>query len=100
MSDHSIQPLPAVAAYAATLRSHGIEVEVCPVVLQTFRTTKGWQPHTGKKRISRAYAERLRKEGFTSVALEVRRGGSADFRLRELLRREPTAMKSHGGGTR
>jgi hypothetical protein len=57
-----------------------------PIVVQEFQPERGWRITGYKKRISGAWARKLRAAGVTHVALSdgVR---TADFTIRELVRR-------------
>jgi len=73
---HSIEVIPAVAAYFGA--------DVSPVIEQEYRVSRGWVVTGFNKRVSRAWLRKLRREGVTSVAL--RHGARlADFTVTELL---------------
>jgi hypothetical protein len=61
-----------------------------PVIVETFTPGRGWVRAGWRKRVSRSWLRKLRREqGVTEVALDVG-GRVADFRVSELL--------SSGGG--
>lgn len=55
-----------------------------PIIVQAFKAS-GWARYPFKKRISGAWARKMKKEGVTHVALK---SGNrvADFRIEELTR--------------
>ncbi len=74
---HSLQPIRIVVDYFADPRA-------VPIIVQQFTPDKGWTRYAFRKRVSRAWARKLSREGITSVALE-HDGRIADFRIAELL---------------
>lgn len=77
---HSIKPIPCVERYAR--QHHG---NPTPLVAEHFTATNGWRAHPSKKRISRSYARRLKREGVTCVGLRMAPGPIADFKIEALL---------------
>jgi hypothetical protein len=78
---HSTKAIACVESY---VREHGGEITV-PVITQHFTPGAGWKRHGWRKRISLSYARRLKREGVTSVGLEIAPGRVAAFRIAELL---------------
>jgi hypothetical protein len=76
MSNYS-QPIPVVRAYFGT--------SDFPIIAEEFRPGKGWKRQNYQKRITGAWANKLRREEVTHVALRLghRR---ADFTIAELCR--------------
>ena len=75
---HSIEPIPAVARYFG-------DSEATPIVTAEFTPGRGWRTTGYAKRISGAWARKLRSEGVTHVSL-TEGGRSADFSIEEILR--------------
>jgi hypothetical protein len=72
--------IPAIAAeYFGPDAAH-------PLIAQAFYPGWGWIRSTLRKRVSRSWLRKLRREGATHVAL-VAAHRHADFSIRELLRR-------------
>lgn len=70
------------------LRNHGINTRFLanhPIIAQSYVPGKGWKDYPFKKRISGAWARKMREEGVTVVALQVGRF-TVDFQIKELLR--------------
>ena len=76
----SIKPIPCIARYA-----HQHLGDPVPVVAEHFTPESGWRAHPWKKRISRSYARRLKREGVTCVGLRMAPGRIADFKIQALL---------------
>jgi hypothetical protein len=85
---NSSQPIPIVRAYFGT--------SDLPIVAEAFRPRKGWRRQNYRKRITGAWANKLRREEVTHVALRLghRR---ADFTIAELCR---SSRASRGAGSR
>ena len=73
----------------AVIKYFGTEVtsaELHPIIVSEFKGDKGWIPQTYKKRISRSWALKLRKQGVSYVSLK---SGlrQADFSIDEIVSR-------------
>jgi hypothetical protein len=80
MPSHSIAPIPLLEAYFE-------QPGVIPLIFEEYHPRRGWYYTGYKKRISVAWARKLRAAGVESVGLECL-GRRASFRLDELLGRE------------
>jgi hypothetical protein len=76
MSGHSIQPIPIIDAYFGSME--------IPIIVAEFIPEHGWVRQSYRKRISLAWARRLRGEGVTHVTLACV-GREADFSLDEII---------------
>jgi hypothetical protein len=82
MSGHQATPPAAVERYfgAETVRADH------PIIAQQFRPGRGWTRYPIRKRISPAWARKIRRDdGVTAVALACA-GRLADFQIEELTR--------------
>jgi hypothetical protein len=78
MTSHAMQPIDLLAEYGG---------DGNPVIVQTFTPGKGWTRTSWRKRASRSWLRKLRRdEGITTVAVEFDGGRRvADFRISELV---------------
>jgi len=84
-TSRKIQAIKAVEDYA--LRHYCDEPgDITPVIAQAFHPDKGWTTYPIKKRISVAWAIKMRREGYTKVALRIWEDRLVDFSLQELVR--------------
>jgi hypothetical protein len=83
MSDHRAH-IPTVVADYYIRRDGAITQH--PVVRQEFHPLRGWKTTNYRKRITVSWAQKLRMEGCTHVALDAGDGRLADFRLADIIR--------------
>jgi hypothetical protein len=85
---HYSRPIPIVRAYFGT--------SDLPIVAEVFRPRKGWKRQNYRKRITGAWANKLRREEVTHVALRLGHR-CADFTIAELCQ---SARANRGAGRR
>lgn len=78
----SIKPIPAIVAYCKMTDTP--EEYHTPVVVQAFYPGRGWTKYPFRKRISRSWARKMLREGYSAVGLELSCVRVADFQLKEL----------------
>jgi hypothetical protein len=74
---YSLKAIPLVASYFGN--------DGYAIVAEEFYPDRGWVRQSYRKRVSRAWARKLRAAGVTVVALRAE-GRLADFRIEELTR--------------
>jgi hypothetical protein len=62
-----------------------------PIIVQEFLPGRGWRRTTYKKRVSAAWARKLKGSGITVIALSGD-GRTADFRVDEILSRKKSTI--------
>ena len=87
---NSMKTPPAAAAYFGQhpLLAAGPTLghrEAHPVIVAAYTPQKGWKRYGYNKRISGAWARKMRSEGITAVTLQVGEV-RADFQVKELTR--------------
>jgi hypothetical protein len=92
MPSHQAQTPAAVTRAYPGLTEHPIIAEVFHTDGRGWRTLRGYTPDVDRlvrggyrKRITVAYARKLRREGVAAVAVNVGGGRIADFTIRELV---------------
>jgi hypothetical protein len=80
------RPIPVVRAYFGT--------SAAPIIAEVFSPRKGWRRQNYRKRVTGAWANKLRREGVTHVALRLDQR-HADFTIAELCR---SARARRGAG--
>jgi DNA-directed RNA polymerase subunit RPC12/RpoP len=80
-----IQAIKVVEEYVTTRDFDG-DGDTTPVIAQAYHPDKGWKTYPMRKRISVAWAIKMRAEGYTTVGLAVFPNRVADFSLKELVR--------------
>lgn len=73
-----------VPAFVAEYFGSEAVSEQHPTIVQAFKTGSGWKRYPVTKKVSVAWLRKMKREGYTTVALKC---GSreADFQIREVL---------------
>ncbi len=80
---HSIKAIPAIVKYCESTNTS--EEFHTPVIVQAFYPGRGWTTYPFRKRISRSWARKMLREGYTAVGLELSYVRVADFQFKELV---------------